>query len=140
MKVRFETTEAVYEWINTRLPEGMVWRKGWVPQTGITVTDDRGRELLCAVIYHDMSVDVAYVGWIASNPANTAKETEEALKAVIGNLDDYCRMYGVEHLIAASGHKGIQKKFERAGFGCGDETVRHYYRWMGGPGNRLKRN
>ena len=85
-----------------------------LPQSGLIVSKD-GVNLAAGWVYLDMTSPVAVIGWIVSNPENTALQSGRAIRYLIKGLLEVTRSQGRLHVMTtASG--SLTKTFQACGF------------------------
>ena len=117
---------------NTGRPE-LEFPADWLPETGLSVfgresgSDQEERLLAVATLYLEKSSPVAVCGWCIGDPVNTARESDMAVRLLLGAMPNYARVHGAKHLLTMFGSRGINRICDELGYASGDTEVEHKY-------------
>lgn len=81
----------------------------WLPITGLSAFDDRMHLKAVAILYLEKNSPVAVCGWCVTNPANTARESDKAVRMLMEKMPFYAKEHGAKYLLSMFGNRGINK-------------------------------
>ena len=87
-----------------------------LPDTGLAAWDSQGRCLAVAYLYRESSSRVAVCGFCATAPENRARESYEAVTALMKAMPEYAGSMGAKYLLTTFGNRAINAILERNGY------------------------
>lgn len=130
-----EARDRSLAWLTARLQRAsgrfdLLFPADWLPPTGLAAyRKECSRDVLsaCAFLYLEQNSPVAVCGWVAANPQNTARQSYDAVSALLKHMPDYAKVHGKKHLLTTFGNRGINRILDQNGFITGDQNVQHQY-------------
>ena len=119
------TAQIAVEWMSQRIE--MQFPPDWMPETGLVVFDYNDKPVCAGILYLEKSSPVAVFGWVIANPANTPRESSEAVKLLINTMPGYARQHGATHLLTMFGSNSINRQLDKFGFINADRDVQQKY-------------
>ena len=123
-----EACKAV-EWLSLKIRQKtenntLSFPSDWMPETGLVVFDDLSpqsggltdRLLAVATLYLEQSSPVAVCGWCLTNPENTARQSQMAVRLLMAAMPIYAKRHGAKYLLTTFGNRGINRILDRIGF------------------------
>lgn len=108
------------------------WQDRWgnapavytLPQSGLIVSVD-GRDVAAGWLYLDSTTPVALMGLPVTAPDNTARESAEALKCLLGGLVAMAKSQGRTMVLASFPDGSLSRLVESCGFVVQDTGMNH---------------
>ena len=125
------------EWLTERIRKRtgraeLEFPEDWLPETGRAVVgrehwEREERLLAVAMLYLEKSSPVAVCGWCIGNPGNVAKESDQAVRLLLGAMPNYARVHGARHLLTMFGRRSVNRICDELGYITGDPEVETKY-------------
>jgi len=125
------------EWLTERIRETtgraeLEFPVDWLPETGLSAFgrehgETSERLLAVAMLYLEKSSPVAVCGWCIGNPGNGAKESDQAVRLLLGGMPNYARVHGAKHLLTMFGRRSVNRICDELGYITGDPEVEQKY-------------
>lgn len=94
----------------------------WLPTTGLSARIDGGSLLAVATLYLEKSTPVSVCGWCIANPFNSARESEQAVRALLSAMPDYAVKQGAAWILTTFGNRGINRILNELGYVQGENS------------------
>lgn len=119
-----EDAEEAMRWIDARIQarsgQQIYFPRVLIPKTGQTARDLSGRLYAVAFVYFERTAELAYCGWLTSNPGNTPMESYRAIRLLANAIPNYARQNGAKILLTCYGNHGLNRILDRSGFQNGE--------------------